>query len=292
MFFYLLALSSCIEDVDLNITDAQSRISFYCEFEPEKTVSFRYSTATGLSDLLEPVNPTLTSEFDIEFKENLQIIEPVFRYNPLTAHFDSPAISFEVQEGAYYDVRTSLKDYPELGYVEATTFVPHAKEFASLELMELNKSGAEIGFHLNMKVRFAVDVNSPFYEVKAYTLSTQNGFLVEKDLDFDLVGSPTGVLEMDHRSSILIDTKSNKGQYITLEIDSNVADEVLTLSEHVYFKIHTVNEHHYRFHENMAKRIESANAPISEPVIYYSNVENGLGLFSGYSTKVDSISIK
>lgn len=286
-------ITSCVENVDLDINNADSRISFYCEFEPEKTVSFKYSTATGLSDLLEPINPTLTSEFDIEFKENSEIFEPVFRYNPFTKLFDAPSVSFPAAEGTYYDVRTTLKDYEHLGEISATTFVPHAKELMSLELMELNKTGAEIGFHLNMRARFTVDVNSPYYEVKAYTSYTEdNGLIVEKPLEFELVGNQSGILKMDHRSSILIETASNKGQYITIEIDDEVSDLVLAHSEHVYFKVHTVNEHHYRYHENKAKRIESANAPISEPVIYYTNIENGLGLFSGYSTKIDSLSIK
>jgi len=278
--------------VKVNIDGADSRIAFYCEFEPEHQVAFRYSTATGLSDLLEPINPTLTNEFDIEFKQDAEIINPVFRYNIINGLFESPVESFKPQEGSFYEVTTSLKDYPHLGTANAYTYVPFAKDFSSLEIIDLEKTGAEVGFNLKLHARFSVDVSSPYYEVEVFTREVKNGLLVQTPLQFTMENHHPGVLYMEHRSSLLIDAKKNKGQYISLVIDDSVTENAVEYAESVFFKIKTVNEDHYFFHQNMAKRIESMNAPISEPVIYYSNIEGGLGLFSGYSSRTTELSIE
>ena len=285
-------LPSCIDDVNLNIDNAESRISFYCEFEPGKVVSFKYATATGLSDLLEPIAPTTTSAFDITFKQNGTEIDPTFRYNPITGYFDAQIQTFPVEQGAFYDVSTELLELPEIGKAEGTTYVPMAKEFSSLDLLELNKTGEESGYNLQMKARFTIDATSPYYEVEIFTRSIINSRIVDVPLDFALVNKQAGVLQLEHRNSLLIDSKKNKGQYVTVLIDDSVSETALEFSDNVFFKLKTINEHHYYFHENLAKRIESVNAPISEPVIYYTNMDNGLGLFSGYSSVTDTISIK
>ena len=288
----MLFLHSCVEDADIVIEGADSKIYFYCEFEQQEMMAFRYSTATGLSDLLAPVNPTLTSEFDFIITEDANVIDPIFRYNAITENFESPASSINSKAGSSYSISTSLKDYPQLKDISATTYVPTAKPFSSLEVMELNKIGQEFGTHLKMKVRFSPDVDHRYYEVEAFTKYDDNGILREEPIDLELTRRYEGILAMEHRNSLLIDTKFNKGQYVTTVIDADISQAFLDFSEHIYFRLKTVTSAHYLFHENFAKRQEAHTAPLSEPVIYYTNIVDGLGLFSGYSTVIDSVSFK
>ena len=60
-------------------------------------------------------------------------------------------------------------------------------------------------------------------------------------------------------------------------------------------KLHTelrrTSKDYYLYYTSLSRQISSPAPPFSEPVILYSNIENGLGLFGGYTVSIDSVSI-
>lgn len=58
----------------------------------------------------------------------------------------------------------------------------------------------------------------------------------------------------------------------------------------VYFNLCNINKDYYLYTKSLEMHMEVQEDPIAEPVQVYTNVENGLGIFSGYSALTDSIS--
>ncbi len=59
----------------------------------------------------------------------------------------------------------------------------------------------------------------------------------------------------------------------------------------VFVELRTVSEDYYLFHSSLSRQQEQPQGPLTEPVIVYDNVDNGHGIFAGYNTSTDSVSV-
>ncbi len=58
-----------------------------------------------------------------------------------------------------------------------------------------------------------------------------------------------------------------------------------------YVELRTVSEEYYKFHSSIARNKNNPGPPYTEPVIVYSNVQRGRGVFAGFSAAMDSIRV-
>ena len=56
-------------------------------------------------------------------------------------------------------------------------------------------------------------------------------------------------------------------------------------------ELRSVSENYYQYHTSLARQEESKDRPFAEPVSVFSNIENGLGIFAGYSVYRDSVTV-
>lgn len=63
------------------------------------------------------------------------------------------------------------------------------------------------------------------------------------------------------------------------------------LPGHLFVELRAASEAYYRFYSTVGRQQNSPGAPYSEPVIVFSNVEGGKGIFAGFSADTDSIRI-
>ncbi len=75
----------------------------------------------------------------------------------------------------------------------------------------------------------------------------------------------------------------------TLEIDFGYYDFLFGSNSlaQVYIRLSSVSENYFRHHKTFrkAETVDGGN-PFQEPVLIYSNIQNGIGIFAGYSTSV------
>lgn len=288
--FILISLASCVEDVDLRVNGGESKIFFYSEFEVNQANSFRLKTATGINDFSPVISPTSTNEIEVNITEDNISIEPAYRYNPSTKNFECPINSFVPKEGEFYSISSRILEAPELPAIHSEIYIPPAKNFDILEVVKLTQVGAEQGVSLDLDFRFSIDTDHDYYEITAF--AKNNSTSIDYPLEIFQDSYQDGVSKMKHRNSLFVDSKMNKGQYVYGKLKDYLSENIVFSSEYIYFKIKTISFEHYSYHKNLAKRVESANAAITEPVIAYTNINNGLGLFSGYSSIVDSLSYR
>jgi hypothetical protein len=56
-----------------------------------------------------------------------------------------------------------------------------------------------------------------------------------------------------------------------------------------YVELISMNKAGYLYRKSVKEYLNSSGDPFSEPVLIYSNIENGFGIFAGYSTVYDSV---
>ncbi len=56
----------------------------------------------------------------------------------------------------------------------------------------------------------------------------------------------------------------------------------------IYFNLYSINEDYYLYARSYFTQVYKKNDMFSEPILVYSNIEKGLGIFSGTSVSVDS----
>nr|MDA3823724.1 DUF4249 family protein [Bacteroidales bacterium] len=62
--------------------------------------------------------------------------------------------------------------------------------------------------------------------------------------------------------------------------------------EREYFvELISMNKAGYLYRKSVREFINSSGDPFSEPVLIYSNIENGFGIFAGYSTVHKSVKL-
>ena len=80
------------------------------------------------------------------------------------------------------------------------------------------------------------------------------------------------------------------GKEYNIDISTNYfKDEFQEEPAKIYIKLLTVNSDIYRYITSFNLNQQSKYDPFAQPVQIYSNIENGLGLFSGYTMDVDSL---
>lgn len=61
---------------------------------------------------------------------------------------------------------------------------------------------------------------------------------------------------------------------------------------HLYVELRTVSDDYYRFYSTVGRQQDNPGPPFSEPVIVFTNVEDGRGIFAGYNAALDSVRVR
>lgn len=94
-----------------------------------------------------------------------------------------------------------------------------------------------------------------------------------------------------HEPGFLIDNSYLGGSYayIPFKLKARI-NPGFQLLNHLKVYVRNSSEDYFLFHRSVTKQLEVRDNPFAEPVFIHTNVENGLGHFSGYSNSSISFS--
>lgn len=89
-------------------------------------------------------------------------------------------------------------------------------------------------------------------------------------------------------NSIIFSDRLIDGKKHTLQIILFVPfmNDASMMKRTIDISLKSVTKNYYEYMQILEKHIIAANDPLAEPVLAYTNIENGLGIFSGYSKSV------
>ncbi len=190
--------------------------------------------------------------------------------------------------------------------VDAETTTPSNIVIQNISRVRNARTDANGNTEDEVKIKFidnASEVNYYIFKIKKPNYSNgaqvqyDNIFCIKSnDVDIDRTsnGDPTDVNSCIDREFLMTDKNFNGStKTITLFIDSyNLAEFTNTFNQRKYksiIEINSISKNYYNYRRSIQTYRDNEDNPFSEPVLVYSNVNNGYGIFSSFTVGRDTI---
>lgn len=271
LFLSFLSIISCTRDADIDVPQVDPTLSVSCFISPEKEMS---SAAIFWS------RPVFSQQSLPEFPDDLTVIlignntADTMTYDPISSNYQLPTSVFPIIAGQEYRLEVIA---PNGKRVTAKTSIP-------LELPIVNS--------FNIEKNERTDQNNTQYFQYIFKMvlgDPSSSFNYYQSMFYFVLNGYTGFLSQSFKDDASL---QNSQLYIETEyeqyysgFEENPEFEVDSLQ---YIVINGTEEY-YRFHRTLQN--QSPGDPFSEPVIVYSNIENGLGIFAGYRSVLAKVAL-
>lgn len=298
----LLMASTCEKPVTFKFDPPAPNLLISSNFQDESAIQVEVSKVTY--DALqvgqkEFVGDALVSIYEGNaFLEQLQVIYPTSPRGQ--AVYSTSDVRPEI--GKEYEIQVEVEGFQ---IVTARSIIPARVEIRDFQVGQVAKT-QEAGnnlMHYSFPVYIAYD--DPTEEKNYYHLK-----IAQEIVEFSLVEGDTLPVRSFHRNinfspdlddnfvnayfagGVLLQDDPFGAQY-GFDMNVTIHPNFQKLGR-LFVELRTVSEDYYRFH-NSLDRIEQeggSTGGFPEPSIPYNNVENGRGIFAGYTAAVDSIAIQ
>lgn len=175
------------------------------------------------------------------------------------------------QVGEVYSLKASAPGFEE---IQAFGFVPSPVSISSVDI-DINRYPYE----------FSVDFSDPvgtknYYQIMAFSPNQPEGgrliplWLESDDLIFQDLGG------IDGRRALFEDSFIS-GKSYSLKIRAYPLDS--DPMRQIYVVLQSVSEAYFNYKKTADSQLNNGDNPFSTPVQVFNNIENGLGIFAGYS---------
>ena len=266
---------ACRKEATIKLPEQEPKLVVTCFINPEDTI------ITAVVRLSQPkFNPSSSSlnEYHIE---NASVVlsdgntEVTLPYNMYLNAYKINASLFPIQNGKTYYLSVSTPDGKS---ASAQTTIPG--QTLTYNDLNISLSNANRQYDGSLSVSdIAGTINYvAIYPVIAWA-SKQTALFPIGDTLFDR-GTP--IYDTDENISktnyvfTLFDRIGNQGSYTPENNDT------ITYVE-TYFSILNCSKEFYLYNQTVRKAIQGNNNPFSDPVLIYTNINNGLGCFGGFN---------
>lgn len=293
---------SCEEPVELNLENTETKLVINSHFTPDEHFEVFLSRSLFAESDEFAEYPTDAEVKLYKGNEVLETLWPVNR-SPKYPFFSYQSKNVKPEVGIEYTIRAEV---PKLEKVSASSTVPAPSILKEVGISSLNKEypvdddstivdytfdlAIEIEATTALPAYYHLDVN---YELVAYiidesdTIRTYSGdftHIVLENTDGDFEGLT------HYAEGILIKQASTDN--LILHFKTRTPDPVQTsidLFDKLYIDLRTVSKDYYLYHNKLTRQFEYDGDVLNEPVLLHNNVNNGYGIFAGYSLSRDSV---
>ena len=297
---FIIALSvllfACERTIDFEIPDTGRKLTVECMLKDGEGVwvNLKHSKhvldTSGLWENVKNANITI-------FK-NGSLFEELFEFDNSGVY---RAVN-KVKNGNSYKIIIRTELY---GETTAETYIPRVTEITNFEL-ESKESDTSDRFNFNLNfnddekednfylIRLSLKSFQRFYNLtlNKYELHLRNSWSLNIDYtypDIDKLGYK------EYNTMVFMDNSVN-GQNFNFRISTFIEATQEPFEkdlEHYYIVyLHSISSDYYEYLISTRNYYYNKENYFSEPVQVYGNIENGLGIFAGYSTTVDSIKVE
>lgn len=278
LIFFAVLNSGCETIVDLDLPEAEPRLVIESAFGPDTIFSIKISCSSGLNnqeDIKAVINAT------IEISENGLLIEqqPWHRWNGI---YQS---SFRPSEKNNYIIKVSAPGYKTVTAADAvpaeikidsvhTQFVSedYFEKKYRVKIFFRDLPGEKNYYHLVVLGEFHYGTQIDYYNLPFETSdpSIKSGNYDDDFYDTDFLGDAVF-------NDQLFDGQSRE---LTIIVSDHEPRDIQTV------RLSSVSKNLYEYLRTIRSQSNDDDFSLTEPVQIYSNVENGFGIFGGYSLDI------
>lgn len=293
-----IALSSCEKEVNLDFSENERLVVFSNFSDKNDLEVLVYTTKSSLSSgkiIHFPTDATVMVYSSGELLEVLELV-PGNEESGIPFYYRSKSISPQI--GVIYTIRVSVPGYQ---VVTATNSIPEAVPIQSVQFS--NSLSKEIDDETSINFKAAITISDPpdvanFYHIILYqelipfqigesgdTILGSKIYAKPKKLLLDL-GTPA-VIHYDGYSLLAKDETFN-GRQATFSVEgAYVFNSNVHLPGKFLVELRSVSEAYYYYHSTLTIQQEGGDGPLSPGVVVFDNIDNGVGVFAGYSSSFD-----
>ncbi len=307
MVLVLLLFWSCEEVVDLDV-DFDPAMVVVSEVAPGRQVRVSLSRARPILSQ-SPTEYVIADKVTISNGRNGQITE-LFLHEP-----DKDTLNPDLDLFPYYfsgesliDGSTSYQLNVEVdgeAPISASTTIPRRVDIQSLSLIDFSKNidprddnKFDINFELNFNhnSRFSTSYHLVFYFV--YAVEEVSGSGSEDTVILDLIQIPTVEsismdfpYNFDFENGVLISGEDMvEGTHrIEAKLSVNFNEEASPFPPELFVELRNTNTDYQNYHFNLSRQLSQRDSILSQAILVPSNINNGLGVFSGYYPDLESV---
>lgn len=283
----LLVLFSCEKEIPLEAEQVQPRIVINSQFEAGDSIFINLSESR---DILYNQNGALPNITDGNAVLQDASGNDLATFTHLTDGNYYVSNPFPLP-GETYQIKVNKTGFTE---VTSSTFVPSPLTINSIDTVTVNNKmeitvsfsddGSQSNYYAISAISFAVDS----FEVSPGVIETyvyESYWMCTKD--FNVAGAVADEEGEYCSDEFLISDAGFNGQTYSLKF-TKYLDE---MGDDLVIVLKSVSEDMYKYKVSMSKYLEVQGNPFAEPVQVYSNVNNGFGIFAGYSVYSDTLEL-
>jgi hypothetical protein len=273
VFIVFCGFQSCTKEVFVEIPDNEPKLVVFSYLSPSKdSIDINVSRSVPLYHVKDYEESLTVSDAIVELKaENSNWVRVPFR--PGEDVYRISRHDFPVEQGQKYSLRVAANNYKT---VESSIIIPVSYEINLSFLKVENSSGNEEN-PIQYILKFQDIGGVPNYY----------GFLAWVNMYSDESGN-TGVYKQDlyleDFSWVMTDRVfDGKEKMISFTFYSFTNGNI---GDTLFVKVMQTDSHFYHFHSSLDSYNSSDGNPFAEPTPIYSNIQDGLGCFAGYTERI------
>jgi len=290
-----LLFSNCEQPVDFEIGDGDAKLVVVSNFTNDNALGvFVSKTRSTLSN--DPFEYVLNAKVQVfadgQLVETLQFV-PADAEQNIPPYYTTVKLVPEV--GKLYSIEVNVEGYEP---IRATNSIPETVLIESVQFENtLEKTEDDLAL-VNCDV--AVDFSDPvgntnyyhlsfFQELVKYSLD-QNGdtifqqVMLNLPIEINPVDENAPITKYIDKRSFLFDDQSFNGEKMSLSFTGNYEfSQKNFIPRRFLVELRSVSEEYFLYRTTLTQQNNNRQDPLSEAVQLYHNIQNGCGIFAGYS---------
>ncbi len=298
----LLLFWSCEEVVDLDV-DFNPGVVVVSEIAPNREIKVNLSRSRPILSQLS-TEYVVASEVTILNRRNGQIIELFLEKDTVNPNSNSVPFYLSDQSNLIsasnnYELNVKVEGEEP---ISAITTIPGRVNIQSLNLLDFSENvdpridnQFKINFDLsfNHNARIAGNYHLVFYfrhvEPVEIESDTVYFYVIQAPVVEDLTVSFPYTFDFENGVLIQGEDISEGSHSFKAELSVNFDSNLSPFPPELFVELRNTNTDYHDYHFNLSRQRSQRDSIISQAILIPSNINNGLGIFSGYNFDIQSV---
>lgn len=278
----VLAASSCVEKLDGFSEDKRDEILISSLLSPDNLVEADLALSHVENSAFQTLYPE-TAEIEL-MGTGLQGSSLRFTYVDRTKSYILRNNEFRPSVGGNYQMRAFIPGR-DVDTIFAETIIPQQINIASSawDNVEVTPMGTSIFYSFDLEIEIEQPETIPAWLQIIPTYSIEGGLDDGRIRITEVLDNQNAVEDFFLQEGIYVDLSKLDGNTIKVNVTTLEPFSAAEKISFINLETRSLTEEYYRYHRTLHKQAKYGQS-LSTPVTNYTNIENGLGVFAGYSS--------
>lgn len=272
----VFGITACQKYIDIYIPDHGRKIVLNCLYSDTALFHIQLSLSKHILDNSHTYMPISGATIEIYQNDTLKELCTEYDVGLYRTQWLRPSA------GQKHKIIVRYQDQ----IIEAQSYLPEKN--AKMIFLDSMLIKQEYSYSLRLKFRIISNALNQYFLIH-FPAAMHNGHYSEQTFLYFQTSDP--LLETNNGYAAIFTNESFPGSSRTISVDLDAYAFSGDSTYILYFELLTLSKDAYYYLRSVMKQQTASISPFAEPVIVYSNIQNGYGIFGGYTIYRDSIYI-